>query len=305
MTATTTNANGEANTATATAQSEQLQPLPPPAASTALARPRMSEEEFRMALEPNTFNDVGKLAGFIAKSGMFKVKSMEDALVRIMTGRALGLPMFASLKGIYSFDGSVGIEAKLKVALCHQRSDCEYFRCTERSMTKATYVAKRRGDPEMSLTFTIEEAAAAGLLDRGADEKARKADVWQRWRADMLCAKASGKLADIVWPEAALGLPSREDLEDERASTITTTGETMPDLPQAPAHAAERDFASEAALLKQRIHDSSGAPKEEKAAIRAAVAKFLAEADPEIANDVRGYYNSTLGAKPAPTGAQP
>lgn len=308
MTATTTNANGEAHTATATAQSDQLQPLPPPTTSTALARPRMSEEDFRMALEPASFNDVGKLAGFIAKSGMFKVKSMEDALVRIMTGRALGLPMFASLKGIYSIEGSVGLEARLKVAICNQRPDCEYFYCEERSATKSTWVAKRRGRPnEQRLTFTIEEATAAGLIDRGATPDKQKMNNWNRWPADMCSARASGKLADLVWPEAALGLQTREEIEDERAGAITTTGETMPDVPLAPAHAApQRDFASEAALLKQRIHDAAGKPKEEKAAIRTAVAKFLEEADPEIANDVRAYYNLTIGTKPAAsTGGQP
>ncbi len=37
----------------------------------------------------------------------------------------------------------------------------EYFRCKERTDTKATFETKRRGDPEpQSLTFTID---AAGL----------------------------------------------------------------------------------------------------------------------------------------------
>lgn len=310
MTATTTNANGEAPpTATTTAHEPPLPPLPAvtQTQSTALARPRLTEEEFRMALEPTSFKDVGTLAGFIVKSGLFKVKSMEDALVRIMTGRALGLPMFASLKGIYSIDGAVGLEARTKVAICSQRSDCEYFYCEERTATSSTWVAKRRGRPkEQRLTFKIEEAIAAGLLDRGATPEKKNMNNWNRWPADMCSARASGKLADLVWPEAALGLPTREELEDDRDRTVTTTGETVPEAPFAPPQAAPaRDFASEADDLKQRIADSSGRPKEEKQALRAAIEKFLREADADSANDVRTFYNMTLGAKPAPTGAQP
>lgn len=268
------------------------------AQSTALAKlPSHIERSDRMALEPANFGELSKLAMYVVKSGLFKVTSMEDAFVRVMTGRALGLPMFASLKGIYSVGGAVGLESKLKVALCRQRSDCEYFRCTERSMTKATYVAKRKGDPEMALTFTIEEAKAAGLLDYATPEK-KAAAAWTRFPADMLMARASGKLADIVWPEASLGLPTKEELEDERA--ITTTGDTVQETaPVVHPSTPVRDFDAEALALKDKITAAQG--PDGRKALRPEIARFLQEADPENADAVKRYYNMACGVKPGAT----
>jgi len=264
------------------------------APSVALAKVTNSEARSdRMALEPANFGELGKLVQYVAKSGMFKVQSEAEAFVKIMTGRALGLPMFASLKAIYSFGGAVGIESKLKVALCKQRPDCEEFRCTERSSTKATYVAKRRGEPAFSLTFTIEEAKAAGLLDYATPEK-KAAAAWTRFPADMLMARASGKLADIVFPEASLGLPSKEDIEDERA--IPTTGETVPETLPAVV-VPSRDFAAEALALQNEIVAAVG--PDGRKALRPKIAKFLEEADTETAASVKAFYNMACGVKVA------
>jgi hypothetical protein len=277
-----------------------LQAEPPfgnAAQSTALAKiGNAGDRSDRMALEPANFGELSKLAMYVVKSGLFKVTSMEDAFVRVMTGRALGLPMFASLKGIYSVGGAVGLESKLKVALCRQRPDCEHFRCLERSATSATWEAKRKGDPAFKLTFTIEEAKAAGLLDYATPEK-KAAAAWTRFPADMLMARASGKLADIVFPEASLGLPSKEELEDERA--ILTTGESVPDVEPtvAPPNVIinQRDFDAEAQALKDKIAAAQGA--DGRKALRPEIAQFLREADPENAASIKAFYNIACGVK--------
>lgn len=270
---------------------EQGETTLPPVTSTALARPRAPDDEFRLALEPSSFQQAGTIAGHILKSGMFKVKSLDDALIRIMTGRALGLPMFASLRGIYSVNGAVGLESKLKVALCLQRPDCEYFYCTERSATQSTWVAKRKGRPkEQSLTFTIAEAKMAGLLDYDTPEK-KAAAAWTRFPADMLVARASGKLADLVWPEASYGLPSTDELEDMRA--IDTTGETVAPVVDVPQAAPARDFSTEADALKQRIVDAK--TPEARKAVRAEIAKFIEVCGEPYATEIGNFYNMTYG----------
>lgn len=257
------------------------------------ARPS-TEDEFRMMLEPQTFLQVGILAGHVVKSGMFRVKSIDDAIIRIMTGRALGLPMFAALKGIFSFDGNSGIESKLKVAICLKRSDCEYFYCEERSAKSCTWVAKRKGRPkEQRLTYTIEEARASGLLTYATPEKTAAA-AWTRFPADMLVARASGKLADLVWPDASYGLPTREELEDERA--ITTTGETVVEPTTPPMAVPVRDFEAEADRIKARIVAANAKGPDERKALRAEVIAFLADAPGDIADGVKRFYSMGAGA---------
>lgn len=262
-------------------------PPPEPPTSTALTHVAHAPDAFKMMLEPQTFKEAQAAAAMVHAAQMFKVKSPADAMVRIMTGRALGLPMFASLKGIFSIDGAVGLEAKLKVALCNGRSDCEYFYCEERTPTKSTWVGKRRGRPkEQRLTFTIEEARAAGLLDRGDTPEKQRMNNWNRYPADMLIARASSRLADLLWPEASLGLSSKEELED--AQVIDTVGEPVPE-PMPPQAAPLRDFAKECEALKQEIKAS--APDGRKA-LRAKVETWRAEAGEPWAGEVGECYNA-------------
>lgn len=284
-------------------QAAPPEPVPP---SLAIVKsPSPTDDAFRLALEPQNYEACKTMAALVAKAGLFKVRSPEDAVIRIMTGRALGLPMFASLKGIFSTpDGSVGIEAKLKVALAWQRPECEYIRCTERTMTRASYVAKRRGQPEFPLSFTIEEAKAAGLLDRGDTPDKQKMNNWNRWTADMLMARASGRIVDIVFPEACLGLPSAEELYDDRSNELVgevVTGgvsekAATPAQPTPRQAAPARDFAADALALKQAIADAK-TPVDRKAA-RAMVAKFVEEAPSELGEEVKRAYNMLIGAAP-------
>lgn len=291
-------------------------PTHPPATSTALAVPQSAApvraDDFRMMLEPTNFDQVRVMAAMVASTGMFRCISPEDGAIRIMAGRALGLPMFASLKGIYSIQGrdpdgnvirSVGIESKLKVALALKMSVCEYLRCTERSATVATYVAKRRGEPEFKLSFTIQEAKDAGLFDRGDNPEKQKLNNWNRWTADMLMSKASGKIVDIVFPEACLGLDTTEDLYD----AIETTGESVQAqaAPPPPRQAAPmRDFGKEGYAIKEKILAAKTA--DEKKTIRKDVEKFCEEAGDPWASDVKRFYNTTVpkAEKPA-AGAAP
>ena len=288
------------NQAPAAAKAAQAAP------STALAM-QGSDDAFWLALEPRNFQECLVVAKMVFDAKMFRVKSAEDAMLRIMTGRALHLPMFAALKGLYSVeakDGSgsqIGIEAKLKVAMCLRRSDCEYLEFIERTAEKATWVAKRRGRPEKTLTFTYQEAIEAGLVDRGEDESKKKMNNWNRFKADMLTARCSGRLADLIWPEASLGLESKEDLDD---GVIDVPGETVSETvrPMPVQAAPVRDFAAEAGVLKQRI-DKVQTPEELKA-LRADFAVFKKEAPGAISDEVQEHYAKVHGGKAKGQAAQ-
>lgn len=288
-------------TADTAVASKAAQPAPasPPAPSTALAL-RENDDVFWRALEPRNFEECRVLAKVVFDAKMFRVKSPEDALIRIMTGRGLRLPMFAALKGLYAVpdgDGSndIGLYAKLKVAMCLQRDDCEYLEFVERTPEQATWVAKRKGRPEKKLTFTYQEAIEAGLVDRGEDEAKKKKNNWNRYRSDMLTARCSARLADLVWPEASLGLESKEDLDDRLV--IDVPGEVVSEAtaPMPVQAAPVRDFAAEAAELKKRI-DSVKTPEELKA-LRADFAIFKKDAPGAICDDVSEYYAKVQGAK--------
>ena len=221
---------------------------------------RTQESNFNLALEPQGFREAQAIAAMVHKAGIFGVRSPEEAMVKMMTGRALGLPTMTALRAVHVIENKAALESKLKVALVLKHPECEFFQIVERTMQKCTYAAKRRGRPEVRLTFTIEEAQAAGLTDRGKDADAQKKNNWNRFPADMLAARASSRLADIVFPDAALGIPTTDDVQDsvsypgELAGEVIEASAPSPDAHAPPPQAAPaRDYAAEADALKATL----------------------------------------------------
>ena len=86
----------------------------------------------------------------------------------------------------------------------------EYFICTARTDTIATFKTKRKGDPtEVVLSYTLDEARVAWSKGKDAWEKSG----WARNCADMLVARSSSKLARLVYADILEGLYSTEEFD--------------------------------------------------------------------------------------------
>jgi hypothetical protein len=274
----------------ATRESEGI--LPPPMSSAPSVHASFAGDDYRLALEPNSFDQAWKLANVAARSGWCGVVGPDDALVRILTGRSLGVPAFVALKYIYSVGGKAGIEGKLKIALAQRHPECENFECIATSDTEATYRCKRKGRVEKKMTYTVEMARKAGLV--------KKDSGWDHHPANMCRWRAGGYLADMEFPEATLGLPTREELEEERER----------DRERAPAgalqskvvQAAARDFDTEAATLKGKIRVAKS--EADRKALRDEIAAFASDAGEPWASEIKKAYNDMLAAAKA-SKAQP
>lgn len=115
----------------------------------------------------------------------------------------------ASLRAFHVIDGKPTLAADTIRAIVIRSGAAEYFRCTERTATQATFVTKRRGEPEMSLTFTIAEAKTA--WPKGESEWGKSG--WGKNPADMLVARAGAKLARLVYPDVVHGVYAKEEME--------------------------------------------------------------------------------------------
>lgn len=181
-----------------------------PAPSTALA-----------AITPQNFGEVERLASMVAKVGICGVKSPEEAAIRLLTGMELGLSPMQALRGINVINGRPALGAELMVALCQRSPQCEYFDPVETSATSATWVTRRVGRKEVSLTWTLEMAQRAGLAN---------GNVWTAYPDTMLRWRCASALAKMVYPECMMGLLSNEEaqgIDPSRAPQITTDGEVI------------------------------------------------------------------------------
>jgi len=161
---------------------------------------------FIRQLEPRTLNDTRTVAKWLAESRLFSQFGSAQAIFAILlAGRELGLGVMGSLRGFHSVEGRPCMAADLMRALVLASGKAEYFVCTERTTERATWQAQRKGAPQPStLSYTIEEAQAAGLI--------KPRSGWEKHPADMLAKTASAKLCRLDYPDVTFGLYTPAEL---------------------------------------------------------------------------------------------
>lgn len=169
--------------------------------------------EWEKQLEPRSLKETITIAKYVFESRLFSAYGTPQAvLTTLLAGRELGLQSMASLRALHIIDGRPALAADLIRALVIRSGAAKYFRCTERTAERATFETQRYEDPPVSLTFTIAEARAAWLKD----EKAWQNSAWCHNPADMCVARASSKLARLVYPDVTHGLYTPEEMYEVR-----------------------------------------------------------------------------------------
>lgn len=168
--------------------------------------------EWERQLDPRSMKDAIVLSKDLFASRMFSAYGTPQAVLStVMLGRELGLPAMASLRSVHVIEGRHALAASAMVALVLKSGLAEYFEPVSFDATQATYVTKRKGGRgEMTLQHTIEMAREAGLV--------KDKSGWVKNPIDMLCARASARLARMVYPDILAGLYTPEELSDLRES---------------------------------------------------------------------------------------
>lgn len=179
--------------------------------------------EWELQLQPRSYRDLRVFAqdAHGSRKYMRNFETPQAAIMAVMSGRELGVPAMASLRGFHSIEGSPPMpNADLVRSIIIKSGKVEYFEPTERSATAAEFVIKRIGRPEVKLRYTIEEARTAYGFDVPMNDK-DKADLERKWQksswgknpADMLVARSSMKLGRLVCPDVCAGLYAKEEFD--------------------------------------------------------------------------------------------
>jgi 5'-3' exonuclease len=160
--------------------------------------------DYERQLEPQSMNQAVQLAQLLFKARLFSAYGTPEAVLStVLSGRELGLSAMASLRAFHVVEGKPTMAADALRALVLKSGKAKTFRCTERTASAATFTTTREGEEPMELRYTIEEAQAAGLVKNGGS--------WTKNPSDMLVARASSKLARLVYPDVVAGLYSPEE----------------------------------------------------------------------------------------------
>lgn len=157
--------------------------------------------------------DIGELnsvACTVAKSGLFGVKTPEQAYVAIATGMELGLKPMQALRNIIVIQGKPTFSADGAFAVVRnhpeyggiewikqdaQEASCKITRVSKGAALKETFVG----------SFSMKEAAAAGLANK---------DNWKHYPARMLRARALSFACRDAFPDVLNGLYTPEEIRE-------------------------------------------------------------------------------------------
>jgi 5'-3' exonuclease len=184
-------------------ESRHDRPTPRPATAIVVAEP--GTPQWNLALEPQTGGHALKVADILHQSGGCKLGRPEAIYGAIMFGRNLGLSAMSSIQNVHIVQGKFVLAAHAIIGLVMRATDvCNYLECESSDAKQATWVTQRRDRKERRLTYTIEEAQAAGMLKDDSG--------WSKYPARMLEKTAGVMLARLVYPDITAGLYSPEEL---------------------------------------------------------------------------------------------
>lgn len=142
------------------------------------------------------------LAEAAAASGMFPGQDFTMLMTKAMLGRTLNIPPAAAFNEIIVIRDKPSISAELQRALAIRagfRIRCTTPLAEQRIRCDLDLVEVKTGEVWGSASFTAQEAQDAGLL---------RNEVWGKWRADMLFARATTRLISRFAPHILHGVPT-------------------------------------------------------------------------------------------------
>lgn len=187
-------------------------------------------------LRPRTFEQAITFADYLANSTLvprdFQAKP-GNCLIAIQWGAELGLGPMQAIQNIAVINGRPALWGDAVIALVRASQLCESIVESDDGTT-ATCTVKRRGEPPVSRSFSVDDARQAGLHG--------KQGPWTQYPKRMRQMRARAFALRDVFPDVLRGLPVAEEAMDSpREVQIGMVDEVRP-----PARPALPDYSAEA-----------------------------------------------------------
>lgn len=134
------------------------------------------------------------------------IKTPEQALAIMLTGRELGIPAMAALNTINVIQGKPAVSPQLMLALIERSGQLENIKFDWDDDGTCLVTMKRKGRSAHREAFGPTEARAMGLL--GKDNYKKQPTVMYKWRAVAAAART-------VFPDVILGLYTPDEMGAE------------------------------------------------------------------------------------------
>lgn len=161
-------------------------------------------------MQVNTLEAAIKCSELIAASSFCPkgyLNQPGNVLVALQMGQELGLKPMQALQNIAVINGRPSLWGDAMLAVCRQSKDWEYVTESWDDVAKvAACIAKRKNEPEVIRTFSMEDARVAGLLN--------KEGPWKTYPKRMCQMRARGFSLRDCYSDMLRGIISKEEAED-------------------------------------------------------------------------------------------
>lgn len=204
----------------------------------------------QFSLTPQSLNEALQFADMLSKSNMVPKDyqgNPANCIIAMQWGMEIGLQPLQAMQNIAVINGRPAIWGDAMLAIVRGSGLLE--RITEEPTdTGCTCAVKRKGEPEVVRTFTLEDAKRAGL--------AGKQGPWQQHPKRMMQMRARAFALRDVFPDVLRGVHIAEIAQDEPAERDMGAAEDVTPQKTAPKSRAEK---ARAALADKRA-DSKPIP---------------------------------------------
>lgn len=186
-----------------------------------------------MSTEIIPFSDLQGMAGAIAKSGLFGMKTPEQALALMLVAQAEGAHPATITQDYDIIQGKAARKTHSVLARFQKMGGtCEWHELTDR-IADATFSHKSGG--ALRITWTFEQAKNAGLTGK---------DNWKNYPRAMLRARCIAEGIRAVYPAAIGGMMVSEEAQDTAGDEPQRVHvQAQPQRTERPAY-PEADFAA-------------------------------------------------------------
>ena len=218
-----------------------------------------------ITLAPQTMTELTQFAELAAKTDMVPKayhKNPSAIVVAVMMGHELGLPPLAALQNIAVINGRPSVWGDALLAIVQGSGQLEDINEEWDAKTKtATCHYKRKGYTAQSATFSMEDAALAGLT--------KKQGPWQQYPQRMCKLRARGFALRDGFADQLRGIGIAEEQRDkEQAERDVTPRQSVSALKRPEPKLVERDETDDlVAKVTQTINKARSQAELKKAGL--------------------------------------
>ncbi len=150
-----------------------------------------------------TISDIERMGQAIAKSGLFGVKTPEQAVALMLIAQAEGHHPAIAARDYHIIQGRPALKADAMLARFQAAGGSVKWTQYTDKVVSAVFTHPQGGS--VTITWTIEQAAAAGLT---------KKDTWRQYPRQMLRARVISEGIRTVFPGCVVGTYTPEEIQD-------------------------------------------------------------------------------------------